>query len=448
MEPASPRDTKTDLARSLRLGHVILLAISSVTPASSVVVILPVVLFALHWGAPIAFLVAVLVCVPLAYCYSSLGRQFPSAGGEYAFARRFFGAGIARATWTATMLGITLAVAAMIQGTARLLADILGPGTELWSAVALCAAVALIAPQHVRRGAWITSVMLFMEIAAVLGIVALGIVGFVTSGSSVESCGSAARTSLASLDPGHVLAFVAVAYFALAGFGSAVILGEEDLDSGRLAARAVGWTLGLTFALEFAPLMALLLGNWCGPVPPDDGSGLLTALPGFSSSPALEIAVLAAAAIACANAAIAIAMLGARIVYSAARDDLLPGPGAHALGRLRESTRAPLAATILVVSAAGVAALLPAAHVIAVASAALLIPPAVVAASRLAWKEGPADALRRWFAPGVALLALCLVAGFGMIENPWAFAVPAGAWLVGLGYDRWSRRERTPAHTR
>lgn len=440
MEPAAPRDTKPDLARSLRLGHVILLAISSVTPASSVVVILPVVLFALHWGAPIAFLVAVLVCVPLAYCYSSLGRQFPSAGGEYAFARRFFGSGVARATWTATMLGITLAIAAMIQGAARLLAGVLGPGTETWSAVAICAAVALIAPQHVRRGAWITSVMLFIEIVAVLGIVAVGIVGFLTSGSSVESCTSAARSSLASLEAGHVLAYVAVAYFALAGFGSAVILGEEDLDSGRLAARAVGWTLALTFALEFVPLMALLLGSWCGPVPPDDGSGLLTALPAFSSSPALESAVLTTAAIACANAAIAIAMLGARIVYSAARDDLLPGPGARTLSRLRERTRAPMAATILVVSAAGLAALLPAERVIAVASAALLIPPAIVAASRLAWKDGPAGPFRRWLPPAIALLALALVAGFGISEDPWAFAVPAAAGLVGLGYDRWSRR--------
>lgn len=440
MESAAPRETKVSLARSLRLGHVILLAVSSVTPASSVVVILPVVLFSLSWGAPVAFLVAGLLCVPLAYCYSSLGRRFPSAGGEYAFARRFFGSGVARATWTATMVGLTLAVAAMIQGAARLLAGILGPGTEIWSAVAICVAIALVAPQHVRRGAWVTSVMLLIEIVAVLGIVAVGVVGFATSGSSVESCTRAAGLSLANLDPGHVLAYVAVAYFALAGFGSAVILGEEDLDSGRLAARAVGWTLALTFALEFMPLMALLLGNWCGPVPPDGGSGLLTALPAFQASPVLEAGVLATAAIACVNAAIAIAMLGARIVYAAARDQLLPGPGANALSRLRESTRAPVTATILVVSAAALAALLPADRVIAVASAALMIPPAVVAASRLAWTDGPGGALRRWLPPCIALMALSLVAGFGVIEDPWAFAVPAAAWLVGLGYDRWSRR--------
>jgi amino acid transporter len=221
VESAAPRDTRPTLARALRLGQVIRLSISSVTPASSVVVILPIVLFSLNWGAPIALLAAGLLCIPLASCYSSLGRQFPSAGGEYAFARRFFGSGIARATWATTIIGVTLAVAAMIQGAAHLLVGVLGPGTETWSALALCAVVAVVAPQHVRRGARITSAMLFIEIVAVIGITAVGVVGFLNSGASIESCAGVARSSLAHLDGGQVLAFIAVAYFALAGFGSA-----------------------------------------------------------------------------------------------------------------------------------------------------------------------------------------------------------------------------------
>jgi len=453
VEPRAPQDREPRLARALRLGQVVRLSISSVTPASSVVVILPVVLFTLGWGAPIALLAAGLLCVPLAFCYSSLGRRFPSSGGEYTFARRFFGPGVARATWATTIVGVTLAVAAMLHGGAHLLVGVLGPGTETWSAIALCAIVAVVAPQHVRRGARITSVMLLIEIVAVLGITAVGVIGFLNSGTSVESCAVVARTSLLALDGGQVLAFIAVAYFALAGFGSAVILGEEDLDSGRLAARAVGWTLALTFALEFAALMALLLANWCGPNPPHGEAGLLTALSGFESSPALQAAVLVSAAIACLNAAIVIAMQGARIVYSAAREDLLPARAARSLRRIREGSQAPAAATILVVTAAGLAALLlPAERVIAVASAALIVPPAAVAASRMAWRGGPGGPFGRWVAPGGALLALGLVAGFGIAADPWAFAVPVIAWLVGLGYDRWTGNgiggSRTAAHTR
>ncbi|WEK13887.1 MAG: APC family permease [Candidatus Microbacterium phytovorans] len=449
MASASHRDARPALARALRLGDVIRVSISSVTPASSVVVILPAVLFALHWGAPIALLAAGLLCVPLAYCYSSLGRRFPSAGGEYAFARRLLGTGVARATWAVTIVGLVLAIAAMIQGAAGLLSGILGPGTETWSALGLCAAVALVAPQHVRLGARITSVMLFIEIVAVLGITAVGIIAFVNSEASVGSCLDVARSSLSTLDPGVVLAFVAVAYFALAGFGSAVILGEEDLDAGRLAARAVGWTLAFTFVLEFVPLLALLLGNWCGPVPPDAEGGLLTALSGFHASPALQAAVLGSAAIACLNAAIVIAMQGARIIFSAARDRVLPAAASRRLSRVHQSTRAPLTATMLLVSVAGAAALLlPGDRVITVASAALIVPPAVVAASRMAWSGGSSGVFRRWVVPGLALLALGLVAAFGVIAAPWPFAVPAVAWLVGLGYDRWHRhrsaRKATP----
>lgn len=445
MDPAmphpSPHGTGPALARSLRLGDVIRVSVSSVTPASSVVVILPAILFSLHWGAPIALLLAGLLCVPLAYCYSTLGRRFPSAGGEFAFARRVLGTGVARATFASTIVGAILAIAAMLQGAAQLIAGILGTGGEMWTALALGAVVAVVAPQRVRHGAQITSALLYVEIAAVLGITAIGVVGFLSSGTSLAACAGVARSSLADLDVGQLLASIAVAYFALAGFGSAVMLGEEDLASGRLAARAVGWTLAVTFALEFAALLGLLLGSWCGPALPDGTGGLLTAVSAFHSSPALQTAVLASAATACLNAAIVIAMQGARIVFAAARDGLLPARPARRLRRIRETTRAPVAATIFVVSAAGLtAALLPADRVIACASAALLVPPTVVAATRVAWRTGPSRVLGRWIAPCIALLALALVAGFGIHADPWAFAVPAVTCLAGFGYDRWKRR--------
>ncbi|CAI9393091.1 APC family permease [Microbacterium sp. T2.11-28] len=445
MDAAGPQapspGTGAELARTLRLGDVIRLSVSSVTPASSVVVILPAILFSLHWGAPVALLLAGLLCVPLASCYSSLARQFPSAGGEWAFARRVIGSGVARATFTTTLVGAILAIAAMLQGAAQLLAGILGTGGELWTALVLAAVVAVVAPQRVLHGARITSVLLYIEIVAVLGITAIGIVAFADSGISLETCAGVALTSLASLEAGPLLASIAVAYFALAGFGSAVMLGEEDLGSGRLAARAVGWTLALTFALEFTALGGLLVGSWCGLSFPDGTGGLLHAVSAFDSSPPLQIAVLTSAAIACLNAAIVIAMQGARIVFAAARDGLLPDRPSRSLRRLRETSRAPLAATMLVVASAGVtAALLPADRVIACASAALLVPPAVVAASRVAWRSGPSRVLGRWVAPCIALLALALVTAFGVQADPWAFAVPAVTWLAGLGYDRWSRR--------
>lgn len=444
MDPSAPHASTpaagTQLARSLRLGDVIRVSVSSVTPASSVVVILPAVLFSLHWGAPVALLLAGLLCVPIAACYSSLGRRSPSAGGEWAFARRVLGSGVARATFATTLVGAVLAIAAMLQGAAQLVAGILGTGGEMWTVVAFAAVVAVIAPQRVLHSARITSVLLSIEIAAVLGIAVIGIVGFVESGISLEACAGVAWASLASLDGVQLLASIAVTYFALAGFGSAVMLGEEDLASGRLAARAVGWTLALTFALEFVALGGLLVGGWCGPVLPDEAGGLLTAVSALESSPPLQVAVLASAAIACLNAAIVIAMQGARVVFAAARDGLLPARPSRSLRRLRVASRAPLAATIVVVSAAGLtAALLPADRVIAFASAALLVPPAVVAASRLGWKTGPSRVIGRWIAPCSALLGLALVAAFGIHADPWAFAIPAVTWLVGLGYDRITR---------
>lgn len=435
------------LARDLSFGDVVRLSVSSITPASGVVVILPATILALQWGAPVALLAAGILCLPIAYCYANLGRAFPSAGVEYAFAARFLGPGSAHATWLTTVAGVTLALAAIIQGATWLLGGVLGVQPAWWWLPLLATVPIGLAPQRVLRLARITSLMLWTEIIALAGITAFGVTIFLRGGTSVGTCASGAAGSVASLEPGAVLAHTAIAYFALAGFGTALVLGEEDRDDGRSAARAVRWALLVALGLELVALLAILLALQCGPAgAPSGDAALLSDFAALQGSTPLRILLLGGAFIAALNAAIVITMQVGRVVYSAAREGFVPAGGSAPLGRVNPGTNTPIAATMVVILAAvGASIALSPEALITGASATLMVPPAVVAVCHFAWQRGgtgfpaPAAGFARWV-PLVALAGLALVAFFALGAQPLAFAVPAVTWAAGLALSRMPAR--------
>src|ERR1700733_6852589 len=79
------------LKRSMRVIGALLLTLSSVTPASSVFVIVPGVIAQAGTGAFISMVAAALLSVPIAYVYAELSSAFPIAGGEYCMVSRTVG---------------------------------------------------------------------------------------------------------------------------------------------------------------------------------------------------------------------------------------------------------------------------------------------------------------------------------------------------------------------
>ncbi|MFZ1410015.1 MAG: APC family permease [Micropruina sp.] len=442
------------LARDLSFGDVVRLSLSSITPASAVFAILPSTIVALYWGSALSIVAAILMCVPIAYCYAMLGRAFPGAGGEYSFAARFFGRSVGQAAWLTTVAGVTLAIATILQGAGALLGAIVGIDLGVWAVPLLVLVPLLISPQRVLRGARITSVLLIIELIALAAISSLGIYVFASSGTTLTSCVASAVSSVALLDPALILAGVSVAYFALAGFGSAIILGEEDEDFGRASARAVGWSLVLAGLLELGAVIAVLLGLGCSPAFAGiDGGGagqLLSQFPLIGDSLPLRLIVLGGGFIAAINAVVVITMQVARIVFSGARDSYLPSGVGEVLARVNPATQTPIPATLLViVVAASIGALVPVTSVVAWASAALFVPPAVVAASMLVWNRSVARSTRgRWtprdLIPLSALIAMGVVAYFVLSTDPGAVVVAVAAWIAGLINARLTR-PRTPA---
>jgi amino acid transporter len=73
-----------ELSRSLRVLGNVMITLSSITPASSVFIIIPAILLGVGTGSFLALVFAALVGVFMAFCWAELCAAYPIAGGDYA----------------------------------------------------------------------------------------------------------------------------------------------------------------------------------------------------------------------------------------------------------------------------------------------------------------------------------------------------------------------------
>ena len=304
----------------MRVMGVLLLTLSGVTPASSVFIAVPQVIAEAGTGALISMIVGALLVAPIACVYAELSSAFPIAGGEYALVGRTLGPAPGFA-----ILGLTVAVnmlspAVLALGVAANLAPIF-PGLDpTWTAEAIIAATTLLGVLHIRTNAWVTGVFLFLELAALGALTALGAIharnplgGFLAH-PVVLSGGGFRPASAAAIGLS-----VSVAIFVYNGFGSAVYFAEEMHEAPRLVARTILWSGIVSVLTVFLPLVAVLAGA-------PDLKGLLGSPSPFSSfldsvgAGWLKTAMGLAVALAILNAVLACILQNSRFFYSSGRD--------------------------------------------------------------------------------------------------------------------------------
>src|SRR6266487_522149 len=82
--PPEENDAPRPLTRSIGVLGGTLLTLSCLTPASSLFVVVPPLLGQTGTGTVLTIVLAAVLCIGVALCYSELGTLVPSAGGEYA----------------------------------------------------------------------------------------------------------------------------------------------------------------------------------------------------------------------------------------------------------------------------------------------------------------------------------------------------------------------------
>jgi amino acid transporter len=308
------------LKRSMRVVGALLLTLSSVTPASSVFVIVPGVIAQAGTGAFVSMAIAALLAVPIAYVYAELSSAFPIAGGEYSLVGRGLGPASGFAMLGLTAFGNMLAPAVLSLGATPYLASVMPGLNPTIVAVVIIVSTTVAGILHIRTNAWVTGVFLLLELLALAALAGLGFLHVARPVTELALHPVVLSNHVLQPTPLMMIGVAtSVAVFAYNGYGAAVYFAEEMHEAPKLVARTILWALVITVATEFIPVTAVLLGA-------PDLKALLGSDSPFSDFVLIygghwfNVAVSLSIALAIINAVLATVLQNGRFFFSTGRD--------------------------------------------------------------------------------------------------------------------------------
>ena len=325
------------------------LVVASITPATALLVIGPVALAQAGTGAFWAFLLAAVIAVCMALCFAELGSVYPTAGGLYVIVTRVLGR---QAGFLAMLNVVAQAVfipASIALGFGIYLSALLpGINPNLASFVVVIAATG-VAMLSITDNAWVTKVIVALELTLLAGLIVLGAVsirqplGTLFDPVSVPSSGGQA------VAVGFALVFAAVAtgLFSYNGYDGAITFSEETQGEAKDIGRGVMAAALIAILFQLLPLGAVILAA------PTLG-GLLNAEAPFTYvvesviGPAGSVVVTVGILFAVFAAVQAIILYFSRILYSTGRDRAWPTVANGALTRVSDRYGSPWVAVLVV----------------------------------------------------------------------------------------------------
>jgi len=301
--------------------------------------------------APISFLLAAIVVAFTGLSYAELGARFPVSAGAAAYVRHGLHSN-----------GLALAVGGLVLATG----------------VVSAAAISIGAVGYLRQFVDLSPPVLVMTVVLLMGFAAAwGIVESVTVAAictAIEVVGLLLVVGFAivhrpelvgeidriippfTVDAwGGIAAAGLLAFFAFIGFEGIANVAEEAVDPGRTMPRAILATLAIATLLYIAVVGAVVLAM---PLETLSGSSAPLALVFEDADPAIGTVFIAIAVFATVNGVLVQMIMSSRVLYGLAAQGSLPSwLGANQLSRVAATTRTPLVATAVIVTAVLVLAL-------------------------------------------------------------------------------------------
>ncbi|HYF39644.1 MAG TPA: APC family permease [Gemmatimonadales bacterium] len=254
-----------------------------------------------------------------ALCYAELAAAYPSAGGEYHFLSRAFGA---RAGFLCAWSRLTVIQTGSIAILAFLVGDYgtsigWGDNPPAWASAGIAAAVVVLLTAlniaGLRQGTRMQYGLTTLEILALLAVIGAGIASAVSSGPAPAASPGGVNGS----GPGLSLAFIFV-LLTFGGWSEAAYLSAEFHDRRRGVVRTLSWGLGLITLLYLLTNAAYLFGLGLGGTAQSKAvaADLMRQAVGEWGAVAVSLGVIVAA-LSSANATM---ITGARSNYALGRD--------------------------------------------------------------------------------------------------------------------------------
>lgn len=170
------------LSRSLGVFGNVAITLSAVTPASSVFIIVPLVIVTAGTGSFLAMVFAGIIGIFMAFCWAELSAAYPISSGDYALVwhsfkgkMKPFAGPLGMMTLALVMFTGVLIPAVIALGTASFLSVIWTFDTENVGAIVIAASAAL-AILNIRLNAVVTTIFLLLELLALVILTVLGLI--------------------------------------------------------------------------------------------------------------------------------------------------------------------------------------------------------------------------------------------------------------------------------
>jgi amino acid transporter len=335
------------LERSMKLFGALLITLSSLTPASSVFIIVPGIVEQAGTGALISFCAAALVSLMIALVYAELCSAFPLTGGEYAIVGRVLGPFPGFIVLGVNLLVLLLNISVIALGIGPYLSPILPGLSNSWAALVSVIFTTLCGILNLRTNALITGAFLALEMLALVVLTGLGVLHHARPLTPLIT--HPVVLSGTALLPATLRAIGlagSASIFALYGFGNAIFLGEETHDAPAQIARAVLFALFIGFVTQIIPLAAVLTGARDLGALFAAGDGMFSAFVTDRGGPGLSAVISLCIALAIINCNIAFVVLVARLLFSTGRDKVWPDSINRALLLIHPRFGSPWVATL------------------------------------------------------------------------------------------------------
>jgi amino acid transporter len=439
-----------ELKRGLSVVGTVALVVSDITPATSLLVISPVVIATVGTGAFWVYLISAVLAISVALCMAELGSIYPVAGGLYSIVTRVLGKEIGFLAMLDYVGQAVFLPASIALGFGTYLSALLpGVSPNVASFVAMIAITAL-AMLAISGNAVITGFLLALELTL---LAALTVVGLINAQQPlhtllqpvlVSPSGHATAVGIAL-----VFAAVATGLFSFNGYDSAINFSEETQGEARNVGESVmiAAFIGITF--QIVPIIAVILAA------PNLGKFVNSDAPityvfrsaiGPVANTILTIGVL----IAIFAATLAITLQFARVLYSTGRDRAWPTVVNDALTKVSARYNSPWVAVLIIGGLTAVLTLVGGLVLVVTFTAVLIIVLyALVAISALVSRLRHQGLTRPFRMPLWPLPPVLALIGVGIAisqQKVTDLLIVAGIFIVGFIYYALFLRPRSSTH--
>jgi amino acid transporter len=248
------------LVRSLGIGALLAIAVSSISKTTSVFINFGPVLHGVGTGIVLAFLIGGVSAILNSLIYAELSNAIPVSGGAYAIALRVFGRPIGLVTaFLCLLIGLGSAPS-LILGIAGYLQSFFPGVNEQVFTVAVALLATMMALMRIHSASWLAAAMVIIEFLIILGITLISFFHFVHPMSFVLH-----RYAITSSGIGHSLgstilfSMIGVTLFSFSGYEMSQNFAEKTMNVRRVLVKTILVSAIIAVVVETAAVLGLLL---------------------------------------------------------------------------------------------------------------------------------------------------------------------------------------------